>query len=58
MEFSGDGSQIVTIDTVDDIEREDLESFTINITTTDDFVDIIGSAIQVFIQDNGNGIDL
>ena len=58
LEFTGNGSQTVPISITDDTELEDIEFFTVNITTTDDYVEIIQRSTQVFIQDSGNGIDL
>lgn len=54
LEFSGNGLQAVSININDDSMAEDAESFFINITTTDDYVNILIDSTQVVIEDNGN----
>ena len=53
LEFFGNGVQMVSIDINDDFDVENTESFFVNITTTDDFVNLLNDSVQVFIVDNG-----
>ena len=53
LEIFGNGERTVSIDINDDSEVEDLESFFVNITTTDDYVNILIDSTQVLIEDNG-----
>ena len=53
LEFSGNGVQTVSIDINDDSELEDTEFFFVNVSTTDDYVNILVDSAQVFIVDNG-----
>ena len=53
MEIFGNGERTVSIDINDDSEVEDTESFFVNITTTDDYVNILIDSTQVLIGDNG-----
>ena len=54
LEFSENGLQTVSININDDSMAENIESFFVNITTTDDYVNILIDSTEVFIQDNGN----
>lgn len=53
LEFTSDGLMSVNISIVDDSELESQEVFYANISTTDDYVNIIQDSTQIFIQDNG-----
>lgn len=53
LEIFQNGVQTVSIDINDDSELEDTESFFVNITTTDDYVNILIDSAQVLIGDNG-----
>ena len=53
LEFSENGMQTVSININDDSMPEDTESFFVNITTTDDYVNILIDSTEVLIQDNG-----
>lgn len=53
LEIFQNGIQTVSVDINDDSEVEDTESFFVNITTTDDYVNILVDSTQVFIEDNG-----
>ena len=53
LEIFGNGERTVSIDINDDSEVEDTESFFVNITTTDDYVNILIDSTQVLIGDNG-----
>lgn len=53
LEFSQNGVQTVSVDVNDDSELEDTEYFFVNISTTDDYVNILVDSAQVFIGDNG-----
>lgn len=57
LEIFGNGVQTVSIDINDDSEVEDTESFFVNITTTDDYVNILIDSTQVLIGDNGEPSD-
>lgn len=53
LEFFENGVQMISIDINDDAQIEETESFFVNISTTDDYVNIIVDSVQVFIEDNG-----
>lgn len=53
IEFTENGVQTVSIDINDDSELEDTEYFFVNISTTDDYVNVLVDSAQVFIGDNG-----
>lgn len=53
LEFFENGVQMISIDINDDAQIEETESFFVNISTTDDYVNIIADSVQVFIEDNG-----
>ena len=56
LEIFQNGIQTVSIDINDDSELEDTESFFVNITTTDDYVNILIDSAQVLIGDNGKPV--
>jgi hypothetical protein len=53
LEIFQNGEQTVSIDINDDSELEETELFFVNITTTDDYVNILIDSTQVLIEDNG-----
>ena len=53
LEFTENGVQTVSIDINDDSELEDTEYFFVNVTTTDNYVNVLVDSAQIFIGDNG-----
>ena len=56
IEFSSSGMQFASIIIVNDTVVENTESFTVNITTTDDFITVGLASTEVFIIDDGKCI--